>query len=348
MKPLLSHSAAVLLFRQLAAATRNRLPYKETLEILAQDPEMFGRRDLPAVQTLIRQLEEGGTLSAALRMLPALMVPETALLVEAAEEHGNLAQILDAIADDYTDLAQRRTAVRTALFWPAVIGCAVVLLVAFMMIFVVPAFNEIYSSFGAELPWPTLFVMTVSEFLVGWWWVIAAAIIAFLLLKWKRKLPPGLVSIAQRSLMGVPFLRIYLVRAFAARTVNWLRAAHRSRPLLLAAVRHVRATTTSPFAPYLLELEARLAAIPSLGQALLDLAPLPRRLPLLVQLGEKMGDVDSALAQVADFAEAERASGLALFERGLVLVVYCILGAIVALAVIAMYLPIFRMGQAVG
>lgn len=348
MKPLLSHTAAVLLFRQLAAATRNGLPYRETLEILAQDPEMFGR-DYPAVQTLARHLAQDGALSAALHRLPELVAPETALLVKAGEAHGNLAQILDAIADDYTDLAQRKTAVRAALFWPAVIGFAVVALVGFMMVFVVPAFKSLYGSFGADLPGPTLFVMAVSDFTVGWWWAIAALAVAFLFLKRSRMLPPGLATAAQRIMLGIPFLRLYLVRAFAARTANWLRAAHRSQPLLLAAVQHVRATTAiAPFALCLLELEARLATASALSQALVGLSPLPKRLPLLVQLGEKTGDVDSALAQAADFAEAERAAGLALFERGLVLSIYCILGVIVALVAIAMYLPIFKMGEAVG
>lgn len=348
MKPILTYSVGVLLFRQLAAATRNRLPYRETLEILSQDPEIFGR-DSPAVQVLIRQMDGGASLSAALRALPELVAPETALLVEAAETHGNLAQILDAIADDFTELAQRRTAVRTALLWPMLIAGAVTMLIVFMMIFVIPSFKTLYSGFGAELPGPTLFIIWVSDAIVDWWWAIGAMGAAVFALKRKNLLPPGLSMAAQRALLGIPFLRTYLVRAFAARMANWLRVAHVNPQLLLAALRHVRATTRmAPFALCLLDLEARLAGAATLSEALLGLAPLPKRFPLLVQLGERMGDIGSALSQAADFAEAERTAGLALFERGLVLFIYCILGAIVAVVVIAMYMPIFSMGQAVS
>ena len=191
--------------------------------------------------------------------------------------------------------------------------------------------------------------MRVSDVIVEWWWAIAALTGTLFFLKRKNLLPPGLGAAAQRVLLGIPFLRKYLVRAFAARTAKWLQVAHIEPQLLLAALRHVRATTrTAPFALCLLELEARLAGNATISQALLGLAPLPKRFPLLVQLGERMGDIHSALAQAADFAEAERSAGLALFERGLVLSIYCILGIIVAVVVIAMYMPIFSMGQAVS
>jgi type II secretory pathway component PulF len=157
------------------------------------------------------------------------------------------------------------------------------------------------------------------------------------------------MAIAERILLGVPFLRKYLAQAFAARAINWLRASHQSPQLTLAVLRHLRATTVFPsFALCLLNLETRLGTSQPLSQALLDLPPLPRRLALLMQLGEKTGDAGAALAQVADFSEAERIASLARFERFFVLAVYCILAAAVGLAVIGMYLPIFSMGEAVS
>lgn len=347
MSQFISNTTGILLFRQLAAATRSNLSYREILEILSKDPEMFGR-DTLAVDALARQLADGGALSSALLRLPELAAAETAELVRAAEDQGNLAQILDAIADDYTELEQRKISIRGALSWPLTILAIAVVLVAMMMIFVIPAFKEMYSSFGSDLPAPTLMIIAISDFMVSWWWIIVFLIVAFVMLKRKKKIPQGMVLFTERIVLSIPFARKYLVQAFAARTISWIQVAHNNPPLLLAALRYLRATTAFlSFEFCLLNLEMRLANSTPLSQALFDLDPLPKRLALFMQLGEKNKDIEGALAQIADFSESERISKLAGFERWLTLCIYCILGITVGLFVIGMYMPIFKMGQAI-
>ncbi len=347
MNKMISNATGMLLFRQLAAATRNRLPYHETLHILAQDPDMFGR-DFPAVEALSRQLADGSALSAALQRLPELVPPETADLVRTAEGKGSLAQILDAIADDYTELEQRRISVRAALLWPLTITVVAVLLVFLLMIFLIPQYETLFESFGSALPLPTRILIAISHAFASWGWIFVVLLVVLFLLQRSNKLPPAFALVVQRLLLGVPYLRKYLVQAFTVRVITWIRAAHGDPELMLSALRHLRATTAfSTFALCLLNLEARLAGQP-LSQALLGLWPLPKRVALLMQLGEKGGDALGALAQVADFSESERMAGLARFERFLILAVYCVLGVTVGLIVVAMYLPIFAMGGAIA
>jgi type IV pilus assembly protein PilC len=347
MSQLISNTTGILLFRQLAATTRSNLSLHEVLEILSKDSEMFGR-DFLAVDALARQLSEGGTLSSALMRLPELVAPETAELVRVAEDKDNLAQILDAIADDYTELEQRRVSIRAALSWPLTILAIAAVLVGMMMIFVIPAFKDMYSSFGSNLPGPTLLIMAVSDFFVSCWWLFAILIAVFFVLKRKNKIPQGLVLIAERALLAIPFARKYFVQAFASRTISWIQVAHKDPELLLATLVYLRASTNfSSFKLCLLNLESRIANSTSISQALLDLAPLPKRFALFMQIGEKNKDIDGALALIADFSESERISKLAGFERWLTLCIYCVLGITVGLFVIGMYLPIFKMGQAV-
>jgi len=348
MNKMISNSTGILLFRQLAAATRNKLPYHETLHILAQDPDMFGR-DFPAVEALSRQLADGCVLSAALQRLPELVPAETAELVKTAEGAGNLAQILDAIADDYTEQEQRGISLRAALLWPLAITVVAALLVFMMMIFVIPQYEKLFEAFGSRLPLPTLILIAVSHAFLEWGWVIVVLLVVMFFLQRANRLPPPITLAVQRILLGIPYLRKYLVQAFTVRVINWIRAAHQDPQLMLAALRHLRATTGfSAFALCLLNLESRLTGAQPLSHALLGLWPLPKRVALLMQLGEKAGDAQGALSQVADFSESERMAGLARFERFLILSVYCVLGITVGLIVLAMYLPIFAMGEAVG
>lgn len=347
MSQFISNTTGILLFRQLAAATRGKLSLQEVLEILSKDSEMFGR-DTLAVDALARQLADGGALSSALQRLPELVAAETAELVRTAEDQGALAQILDAIADDYTELEQRKIAVRGALSWPLTILAIAVVLVAMMMIYVIPAFKELFSSLGASLPVPTLIIMAISDFMVSYWWLFAVLIVVFVILKRKNKIPQGMVLFAERIMLAIPFARKYFVQAFTARTVSWIQIAHKNPPLLLAALRYLQASTAFlSFKLCVLNLESRLANSTPLSQALFDLAPLPKRLALFMQLGEKNNDIDGALAQISDFSESERISKLAGFERWLTLCIYCVLGISIGLVVIGMYMPIFSMGQAI-
>lgn len=347
MKTTITASAAAILFRQLGAAERQRLPLAEVLDILCQDQELFGQDQL-AVQLLARLLREGQSLSAALAQLPELMPPATAELIQTAERQGKLAATLDEIADDYARQAQGRSALRAAIGWPIVLAIGIGLLVSLLMIFVIPTFKDLFHSFGAELPLLTLGLVWVSDAFANFWWLLLLAAI-LLFVAWRRDLLPLQAwRKAEQLWLSIPFVRPYFVRRFATRLARWLRLCRDDQALLLASLRHVRGTERFDcFRACAAELEARLAEGKSLGVALADNAPLPQRLALFVQLGEKLGDSAPALDQVIAMSERETADALSQFERGLTISSYLALGLLVGIIVIAIYLPIFKMGSVI-
>lgn len=345
MNPQINYQTGAILFRQLAAAKRHGLPHREVLEILGRDPELFGK-DRPAIAALLRLIDEGEALSAGLLRLPELVTFETAELIRLAEAKGTEAQTLDAIADDYARQAEGSQALRAALAWPAGLAVILSLLVALMMIFVIPSFKELYSGMGAALPAPTLLVMAISDLLVGWWWLLLLMLAVFVGLCRRGKLPPSLVATAASAVLALPFARGYLVHRFLERLTGWLQVGLDDRALMLSGLRHLASNThMPPFVACLRQLQERLQSDGPLSAALENLPPLPLRMPLLVQLGEKMGNTLPALQQLAQLAEADLQLSLPRFGRGLFTLLYIVLGIIIAIVVIALYLPIFKMSS---
>ena len=344
MSKLISPVNGALLYRQMAAAARNQLPFADLFAILAEDPELLGA-DAPVAALMQQALQEGGGLSDAMARLPDLFAGPTVALVRDAEACGQLAQVLDTLAGEQNDLAQSGSAVRTALLWPSVLLFFSLLIVTAIMIFVVPAFKEVFRSFGADLPAPTQMLIDISDFFVSYWWLIGGAIAALVIAQ-RRKLLPAFWGLQmERLLLAVPFLRNYVMRAFGARLMRWFALCSKTPTLFEPALRHVHAATNWQVLQGLsAELALRIAAGQSLGQALDRLPPLPRRLGLQVRLGEKTGDIGNALAQAMETAELELAHALLRFERGMFLTAYVMIGLFVGFVVIALYLPIFKLG----
>jgi len=347
MKIYISANAAAILFRQLAAAERQNLPLHEVLDILCQDLELFGQ-DRVAVQLLARLLREGQTLSAALAQLPELVITETAALIQTATRQGKLVATLEEIADDYERLAQGRSALRAAISWPIALAIGLGLMVSILMIFVIPTFKELFSSFGAELPIITRSLVWVSDVFANYLWLFILAAILLFIAWWRDFLPMQLLHRVEQFWLSIPFVRPYFVRRFTTRMARWLRLGLDDREMLLAGLRHVHGTERfNCFRTCAAELEARLAEGKNLGTALANMAPLPQRLALFVQLGEKLGDRTPALDQAIAMSERETADALSQFERGLTISSYLALGILVGIIVIAIYLPIFKMGSVI-
>lgn len=345
MLKLISPVNGALLYRQMAAAARNRLPFVDLFTILAEDPELLGA-DAPVAALMQQALQEGGGLPDAMARLPDIFAESTVALVRDAEACGQLAHVLDTLAGEQTDLAQAGSAMRTALLWPSALLLIALVIVTVIMIFVVPAFKEVFRSFGADLPAPTQLLIEVSDFFVSYWWLIGCVIAALIIAR-RRKLLPAFWGLQlERLLLAVPFLRNYVMRAFGARLMRWFALCSKTPALFEPVLRHVHAATKWQVLQGLTtELGLRIAAGQSLGLALDRLPPLPRRLGLQVRLGEKTGDIDSALAQAMETAELELAHALLRFERGMFLTAYMTIGLFVGFVVVALYLPIFKLGS---
>lgn len=336
-----------VLFRQLAAAQRRGLPAHEVASVLAQDPQ-WRVAERNALALGAEALRSHASLSEALAQVPELIAPETAQLLRAAEAAGALPATLDTLADDYRHLAASSRDLRLALAWPLMVAGVVVVMLVVMSIFVVPAFQEAYGSFNADLPKQTVAFFALSSAIGRTWWLWAVLLVG-LLVAWRLgKLPQPLVDAVARVWHGVGFVRSHLLSRFVVRLLRWLRVGTADRALGVAALAHLQATEAATSTAR--AAEAVVAALRNGAgtAAALSQAPmLPARLALLVQLGERMDDVPAAIDQLTELADAQELEAAQRFERGCLLSLYGAIGVTVLATLIAVYLPIFKLGAIV-
>jgi type IV pilus assembly protein PilC len=344
--PILMPEAGSILFAQLAAATRHSLPLRDVLDILRQDRALFGRGH-PAVEALGEATRAGAPLSSAMRSLPHVFAGGTSALVAAGEEQERLPTTLQGLADDFQRLGAARRAVRAALTWPIVLLVGALLLALLIIFFVVPSFQEVFTSFGADLPLLTRGVISVSDAAVGHPWLLVLLVVGIVLWR-RRRLPPRWLDAIDGLPLRIPVVRQYLANRHVARLLSWLTLFGDSSALRQAALQHVRDTTQAPaLRADLDKLEAQLAGQPSLADALRGLDSVPERVVLFARLGEKTGGTASALALLHDITTEEETRALRTLQLGLLLWAYAFIGIVVGVLLIAMYLPIFRLGSVV-
>ena len=338
------HLSAPLL-QQLAAATRQGLPLTEVAAILASDPETV---PAGAPATFAASLAAGHSLPATLVQMPSVASPSTAAWISLAEKHQQLPAALQAWGDDVAQLDRGRRAQRLALLWPGAVAVAVLVLWTVLAVFVMPAFAETFESFGADLPAPSLVLFAISKLLGQWWWLVAIAVAGGVWAVWQRKLPVPVVRAAHRLTDQLGFVARWRAALFGHRLVALLSVHPENGPLQAAAMGHLAASTPhAGRAATAQRLQAGLLAGQHLSAVLQSEVVLPRRLAAFVQLGEKTGRPEAALAALAEMAADELQEAQARFERGTVLLLYQLLGLTVGALVLAVYLPIFSMGSLV-
>jgi len=216
------------------------------------------------------------------------------------------------------------------------------------MIFVTPSFKQVFTSFGADLPGPTLLVMAVSDLAVDYWyWVLIP--VAVLAVVAQRRWARGLrFATLDAALIQIPFVRRYLTKCFVSRLIQVLdRALSGSLPLI-PAVAYLRATAgNTRLTGAAGVLEAQLLGGKDLTAAVRDTPSMPGQLATALELGAATQDPGAMLRQLAAFSEGEAARSLMRLQQALIACAYVAAGLIVGFFVIAMYLPIFRMGEAV-
>lgn len=347
MSKKLSSENTAHLYRNLASAARHGLPFSDLFTILKEDPDLSGKK-APVAATMHEALQEGISLADAMARVPRQIPSATVELVRQAERNGQLPETLYLLADDQMWMAQTGKGIRGALAWPlTVLAFAIVILGAALM-FAVPAFEEMFSSFGAELPLPTRMVIGLSDLAVGLWWLWLALGVGVWVAAKRNLLPRWLALPAERLVLSVPFVHNFVIRSFCFRLLNWLATCVRKPDMQPAVLAHLKSTTSShALRAALDELSKRLNSGQGLGSALNQLPQVPRRMALQVQIGEKTGNPEDAIAQALDVSEADLASAQLRLGRGVFLASYLLVGCAIGFTVIALYLPIFMMGTAV-
>ena len=342
-----SEKDVTLFTRQMATMMKAGVPLLQAFDIVGKG------HSNPAVARLLLELktevETGSSLAAAFRKYPLYFDNLFCNLIQAGEAAGILETLLDRLAIYKEKTLAIKSKIKSALFYPVAIIIVAFIITAVIMIFVIPAFKQVFTSFGAELPAPTLFVMAVSDIFVRYWYLIfggiGGGVYAFLYL-WKRSLP---VQIAMDRLMLKLPVFGHLVRistiARWTRTLSTMFAA--GVPLVEALDSVGGASGNYVYLIATKQIQKEVSTGGSLTSAMTNSGVFPNMVLQMVSIGEESGALDGMLGKTADFFEAEVDDAVEALSSLMEPMIMVVLGTLIGGMVIAMYLPIFKIGQAV-
>ncbi len=333
--------------RQLATMMKAGVPLLQSFDIVGRgNPNASMMKLLNDVRT---DVETGTSLSAAFRKYPLYFNALYCNLVEAGESAGILESLLDRLAVYMEKTEAIKSKIKSALMYPIAVVVAAFAIVAMLMIFVIPVFKEVFSSFGGELPGPTLFLMVISEFFVAYWWLIFGGIgggIYFFMQAWQRN--EKVQRFMDRLLLKVPVFGTLIEKSCIARWTRTLATMFAAGVPLVEALDSVGgASGNSLYADATVKIQQEVSTGTSLTAAMTNANLFPSMVLQMTAIGEESGSVDHMLGKAADFYEAEvdvMVAGLSSLMEPIIIVV---LGGLVGGIVVALYLPIFKLGAVV-
>lgn len=337
-----------LFTRQLATMMKAGVPLLQSFDIVGKG------HSNPAVSKLLfdikSDVETGSSLSAAFRKYPLHFDSLFCNLINAGEQAGILDTLLDRLATYKEKILAIKSKIKSALFYPISIVVVAFIITAVIMIFVVPAFKELFTSFGADLPAPTLIVMAISDIFVQWWWAIFGAIgggIWFFFYTWKRSL--AMQSTMDRLVLKIPVFGELIRKATIARFARTLATMFSAGVPLVEALDSVAgASGNRVYYDATKRVQSEISTGTSLTVAMQNGEVFPNMVLQMTAIGEESGALDSMLSKVADFYEAEVDDAVDALSSLMEPIIMVVLGTLIGGLVVAMYLPIFKLGEIVG
>ncbi len=334
--------------RQLATMMSAGIPMVQAFEIIGNGHEK------PAMQKLVldikANIEGGSTLHESLAKFPLYFDDLFVNLVEAGEQAGALETLLEKIATYKEKTEALKKKIKKALFYPIAVLCVAVIVSIILLIFVIPQFEELFKGFGADLPAFTQMVVNLSRFVQhqGWWMgiiVIASIYAFFYFYKRSKNMQRGIDRVMLKFPIIGPILQKSAIARFA-RTLSTMFAA--GVPLVEAMQSVAGATGNIVYEEATLRMKDEVATGQRLQRAMENVGLFPNMVIQMIAVGEESGSLDTMSAKVAEFYEAEVDNAVDSMSSLLEPLIMAILGILVGGMVIAMYLPIFKLGQVVG
>jgi type IV pilus assembly protein PilC len=333
--------------RQLATMLRAGVPLLQAFEIVARGHS--NARFSRLVMEIKSRVEAGSSLSQAFREHPTHFDALYCNLVGAGETAGMLDAILDRLATYKEKILAIKAKIKSALFYPISVITVAVVVVWVIMVWVIPAFKQVFASFGADLPAPTLIVMAMSDFVVTWWWLIFLAFVGAVV---------GLATLHRRSeafryaldriSLKFPIIGPILEKATIARWTRTLQTMFAAGVPLVESLDAVGgAAGNAVYAAGTKRIQTEVSTGTSLTNAMTNTKLFPSMVLQMVQIGEESGSLDNMLGKVADFFEREVDDAVAALSSLLEPIIIVFLGVVIGGLVVAMYLPIFKLGAVV-
>jgi len=336
-----------LFTRQLATMMKAGVPLLQSFDIVGKghaNPSMS-----KLIMDLRADIETGTSLNNAFRKYPLYFDPLFCNLVGAGEQAGILEDLLTRLAIYKEKTLAIKAKIKSALMYPVSILAIAFIVTAVIMIWVVPAFKSVFASFGADLPTPTLVVMAISDFVVQWWYLIFGSLFGalyFFFQAWRRSLK--VQQSMDRLLLRLPIFGEVIRKATMARWTRTLSTMFAAGVPLVEALDSVGgASGNAVYLEATRRIQTEVSTGTSLTVAMQNANVFPNMVTQMVSIGEESGALDGMLGKVADFYEEEVDEAVSALSSLMEPLIMVILGVLIGGLVVAMYLPIFKLGSVV-
>ena len=333
--------------RQLATMMSAGIPMVQAFEIIGNGHEK------PSMQKLVldikANIEGGSTLHESLAKFPLFFDDLFVNLVEAGEQAGALESLLDKIATYKEKTEALKKKIKKALFYPTAVLAVALIVSAILLIFVIPQFESLFKGFGADLPAFTQMVVNLSRFMQHEGWipliVIGGGVYAFL---YFHKRSRNMRRAIDRAMLKFPIIGPILVKAAIARFARTLATMFAAGVPLVEAMQSVAgATGNIVYEEGTLRMKDEVATGQRLQRAMENTGLFPNMVVQMIAVGEESGSLDTMSSKVADFYEAEVDNAVDSMSALMEPAIMAVLGVLVGGMVIAMYLPIFKLGSVI-
>ncbi|WP_198116437.1 type II secretion system F family protein [Massilia rhizosphaerae] len=336
-----------LFTRQLATMMKAGVPLLQSFDIVGKghaNPSMS-----KLIMDLRADIETGTSLNNAFRKYPLYFDPLFCNLVGAGEQAGILEDLLTRLAIYKEKTLALKSKIKGALMYPCSIIAIAFIVTAVIMIWVVPAFKSIFTSFGANLPAPTLIVMSISDFVVKWWYLIFGSLFGalyFFFQTWRRSLK--MQQFMDRVLLRIPVFGDVIRKGTIARWTRTLATMFAAGVPLVEALDSVGgAAGNYVYLEATKRIQTEVSTGTSLTAAMQNANVFPNMVTQMVAIGEESGALDGMLGKVADFYEEEVDEAVKALSSLMEPMIMVVLGVLIGGLVVAMYLPIFKLGSVV-
>lgn len=336
-----------LFTRQMATMMKAGVPLLQAFDIVGKGASN------PAVTKLLMdvktEVETGASLAAAFRKYPLYFDALFCNLVAAGEQAGILETLLDRLATYKEKILAIKSKIKSALFYPVAIIVVAFIITAVIMIFVIPAFKQVFESFGADLPGPTVLVMTISDYFVQYWYIIFGVLgggIWGFMEAWKRSVAVQIFM--DRLTLRIPVFGDLIRKSTIARWTRTLSTMFAAGVPLVEALDSVGGASGNHV--YMIatkQIQSEVSTGTSLTVAMQNSNVFPSMVLQMCSIGEETGALDGMLSKVADFYEQEVDDAVEALSSLMEPMIMVVLGTLIGGMVVAMYLPIFKLGQAI-
>ncbi len=346
-KPAIKPADIAHFARQVTTMMRSGVPMVQSLHMIASSGDNPSMRDL--VKKLAEDIEGGAGFGAALARHPQYFDKLFVNLVKAGEQAGTLEAMLDKVATYKEKSESLKGKIKKALMYPIIVIVAAVVVSAILLIWVIPQFKEVFTSFGADLPAFTLMVINISDWLQAYWWIPLLSMIAFgYAFTTAKRRSRKFDRFIDRASLKIPIIgNILNLSAIArfARTLSTMFAA--GVPLVESMESVAGATGNVIYEDATRQMQDDISRGVQLNTAMQTSQVFPNFVVQMTRIGEESGRLEDMLGKVADYYEEQVDNLVDTLSKQIEPLIMAVLGVIVGGLVIAMYLPIFKLGAVV-